>query len=60
MPPLISEEVMYAMDSCGDSDHEPMSVDMLEDIYDGSKSHPIINRKEACYKICDNIKQNQR
>ena len=32
---------------------------MLEDICDVSKSHPRINRREACYKIRDCIKQSQ-
>ena len=30
---------------------------MLEDISDGSQSRPNVNRREACYKICDRIKQ---
>ena len=32
---------------------------MLEDICDGSQSHHSINRREACYKIWDIIKQRQ-
>ena len=36
-----------------------MSTDMLEDIRDGSQSHPSINRREARYKICDHIKLSQ-
>ena len=44
---------MDAMDS-GD---EPISRDMLEDIHEGSNSHPSVNRREACHKICDHIKQ---
>ena len=42
---------MDVMDSGDDSDDEPMSTDMLEDIRDGSKSHPSVNRREARYKI---------
>ena len=56
IPPLISEEEMYAMDYGDDSDDEPMSTGMLEDIFDGSKSHPSVNRIEAYYKICYRIK----
>ena len=41
------------------SDAEPMSTDMIEDIRDGSQPHPIINRREAGYKICNNFKQRQ-
>ena len=33
-----------------------MSVDVLEDILDGSQSHPIIIRIEANYNIHDRIK----
>ena len=59
MPPLLSEEEMDAMDSRYESDDKPMSTDMLEDIHDGIQYHPNINRREACYKMRDNIKQRQ-
>ena len=36
-----------------------MYMDMLEDIRDGSQSHPNDNRREASYKIRDLIKQRQ-
>ena len=55
MPPLISEEEMDAMDSGDESDDEPISKGMLEDIRDGSKSHPSVNGREACYKIRDHM-----
>ena len=42
---LISEEEMDAISSGDESDAEPISTDMLEDIRDGSKSHPRINRR---------------
>ena len=32
---------------------------MLEDIHDGSQTHPNVNRSEARYKIRDNIRQRQ-
>ena len=57
MSPLISEEEMDAMSSSGESDAEPMSTEILEDIGCGSQSHPSINRREACYKIRDCIKR---
>ena len=50
---------MDAMDSGVESDDEPMSMEILEDISDSSKSHPSVNRIEAHYKICDRIKRNQ-
>ena len=42
-----------------DSGDEPMSMDMLEDICDGSQSHSIVNRREALYKMRDHIKLGQ-
>ena len=47
------------MDSGDESDHELISMEMLEDICDGSQSHPNINRRDARYKIRDHIKQRQ-
>ena len=44
------------MSSDDNSDAEPMSTDMLEDIPDGSQSHLSINSREARYKIRDHIK----
>ena len=57
MPTLISEEEMYAMDYGNESDDEPISTEMLEDILDRSQSHPNVNRREARYKIRDRMKQ---
>ena len=48
---------MDAMSSGYDSDAEPMSNDMLKDIRDVGQSHPIVNRREARYKIRYRIKQ---
>ena len=48
------------MSSGNDSDSEPMSTDMLEDICDVSKSRPSINRREARGKIRDHIKRRQK
>ena len=43
MPPLISEEEMDVMDSGDESEDKPMSTEILEDIHDSNKSHPIVN-----------------
>ena len=48
---------MYAMSSGDESDAEPMSTYMLEDICDVSQYHPSINRTGAHYKIHDRFKQ---
>ena len=45
------------LDSGDESDDEPMSTEMLEDIRDGSQYHPGLNRRDAHYKIQDCIKQ---
>ena len=50
---------MNAMSSKNDSDAEPMYTYMLKYNCDHSQSHPSINRREACYKICDHIKLSQ-
>ena len=59
MPPLISKEEMDVMYSGDESEDELMSMEMLEDICDGSKSHSRVNRRESSYKIRDRIKQIQ-
>ena len=59
MPPLISEEENYVMDSGDESDDEYISTEMLEDIHDGIQYLPSVNTREARYKICDIIKQSQ-
>ena len=40
IPPILSEEDMDAMDYGDESDHDLISTEMLEDICDGSQSHP--------------------
>ena len=52
----MNEEEMYVMSSGDESDAEPISMEMLEDICDVSQSHPNINRREARYRIHDHIK----
>ena len=47
------------MSSGDESDDEPMSTEMLEDIRDIRKSHLSVNRRESFYKICDCIKRIQ-
>ena len=46
MQKLISEEEMYEMSSGNESYAKTMSTEMLEDIRDGSQSHPGVNRRE--------------
>ena len=39
------------MDPGHEFEDEPMSTEMLDDIHDGSKSHPNVNRRKACYNM---------
>ena len=55
VPLLLSKEEMYGMDDENESYYEPMSMEMLEEICDGSQSHPNANRGESRYKIRDHI-----
>ena len=50
---------MDVMDSGDESDDEPISTEMLEDIHDGSQYHTNVNRREARYKIRDHVKRRQ-
>ena len=50
---------MDSMSSVNESDAEPMSTYMLEEICDGVQSYPMINRRDARCKICDCFKQSQ-
>ena len=56
---MMSEQDMDAINSGDESDHDLISTEMLEDIRDGSQTHPNINRREAHYKIRDLVRQRQ-
>ena len=45
MPTLLSEEEIDPMDYGDESDHDPISTEMLEDICDRSQSRPNVNRR---------------
>ena len=59
IPPLLSLEEMDAIYYGNESDRDPISMEMLEDIRDRSQSHLDFNRVETRYKIRDCIKQRQ-
>ena len=42
-----------------ESDHDLISTEMLEDIHDGSQTHPNVNIREARYKIRDRIRRKE-
>ena len=56
---MMSKQDMENLDSGDESDHDLISTEMLEDIRDGSQTHPNVNIREARYKISDRIKQRQ-
>ena len=54
---MMSEKDMNTINSGDESDHDLISMEMLEDIHDISQTHPNVNRREEHYKICDRIRQ---
>ena len=56
---MMSEQDMENLDYSVESDHDLISTDMLQDICDGSQTHPNVNKREARYKIRDRISQGQ-
>ena len=54
---MMNEQDMENNNSDDESDHDLISTEMLEDIRDGSQTHPNINRREACYKIRERVEQ---
>ena len=55
----MSEQDMENINSGDESDHDLISTEMLEDIRDGTQTHPNVNRREARYKIRDCIRKRQ-
>ena len=56
---MMSEKDMDAINAGDESDNDIISTEMLEDIRDGSQTHPNVNKWEARYKIRDRIRQSQ-
>ena len=56
---MMREQDMDAISSGNESDHDLICTEMLEDICDGSQTHPNVKRREASYKIRDCISQRQ-
>ena len=54
---IMSEQDMENINSGDESDHDIISTEMLEDIRDGSQTHPKFNRRESHYKMSDLIRQ---
>ena len=56
---MMSEQDMENISSGDEADHDLISTEMLEDIRDVSQIYPNVNRREACYKLRDSIRQRQ-
>ena len=52
---MMNEQDMENLDSNENSDHDLISTEMLEDICDGSQTHPTVNKREARYEIRDRV-----
>ena len=50
---------MENLDSNEQSDHDIIYTEMLEDICDGSQTHPNVNKRESSYKIRDSVRQKE-
>ena len=55
---MMSKQDMENLDSNEDSDHDLISTEILEYICDVNQIHWNVNKREACCKICDHVKQN--
>ena len=56
---MINKQDMENIDCNEQSDHYLISAEMLEDICDGSQTHPNVNKREASYKIRDHVRQKE-
>ena len=56
---IMNKQDMENLDSIKISDHDLISMDMLEDIRDGSKNHPTVNKREARYEIRDRVRRKE-
>ena len=56
---MMNEKDMENIGSNEKSDHDLISTEMLEDIRDGSQTHPTVNKMEARYEIHDHIRRKE-
>ena len=56
---MMREQDMDNLDSNEKSDHDLISTEMLEDIRDGSQTHPNVNKSKERYKIFDHVRQKE-
>ena len=56
---MMNEQDMENLNSNEKSDHNIISTAMLEDIRDGSQTHPAVNKRETRYEIRDRIRRKE-
>ena len=56
---MTNEQDMENLDSNEKSDHDLIYTETLEEIFDGSQTHPNVNKRESSYKIRDLVRQRQ-
>ena len=56
---MMSKQDTDAIRYGDESDHDLISMEIIEDIRDGSQTHPKVIRKEARYKIRNRVRQRQ-
>ena len=56
---MMNKQDMENLDSNENSDYDLISTEMLEDIRDGTQTHPNVNKREARYKIRDRVRQKE-
>ena len=56
---MMIEQDMENLDSNEKSDHDIISTEMLEEIREGSQTHPTVNKRGVCYGICDRIRRKE-
>ena len=56
---MMNEQDMENLDSNEKFNHDLISMEMLEDICDGSKTHPTVNKREARYEIRERVSRKE-
>ena len=54
---MMNEQDVENLDSNEKCNHDHISTEMLEDIRDGSKTHPTVNKRKARYEIRDRVRR---
>ena len=57
---MMNKQDMENIYSNDKSNHDLISTERLEDIRDGSQTHPTVNKWEARYEIRDLVRQMER